>query len=373
MNYNDNMLEDERIRSKKKKKKSKFAALFFMTTGCLLVLVLIIYLIGVLLMWMKEDNDNGVWNKASAPAVAPEEEIYTAAELEAAVEAASKQAVEEASASILNDLKKELAGGKTVVETLRPYYPEDLVIVSGGAYHFVPIREDLKKNNYLEENLEFLENNECRYVENGKTVSHKGIDVSSHQGEIDWQQVAEDGVEFAFIRLGFRGYETGKLVEDERFDENITGALGAGIKVGVYLYSQAVNEEEALEEASLVLEKIAPYRVDCPVVFDVEKVSGAKGRMNAISLEERTNLTLLFCQTIENAGYQPMIYHNMEVGAMMLDLETLENYGKWFAYYNKDFYYPYQYEIWQYTDKGKVNGINGNVDLNISFAPLWKE
>ena len=160
-------------------------------------------------------------------------------------------------------------------------------------------------------------------------------------------------------------------MEDEYFEQNITGALSAGIKVGVYFYTQAINEEELMEEANFVLEKIAPYRIECPVVFDVEKVSGDDGRMNSLTVEERTNLTLLFCQTIENAGYKPMIYHNMEMGALLLDLAKLENYDKWFAYYNADFYYPYQYEIWQYTDNGTVNGIDGPVDLNISFGPLW--
>jgi GH25 family lysozyme M1 (1,4-beta-N-acetylmuramidase) len=105
----------------------------------------------------------------------------------------------------------------------------------------------------------------------------------------------------------------------------------------------------------------------------VEKTSDASGRMNQLSLEERTNLTLLFCQTIEAAGYKPMIYHNVEMGALMIDIETLEEYDKWLAYYNDDMYYPYEYKIWQYSDKGTVNGIKGNVDLNISFDAFWEE
>ena len=228
-------------------------------------------------------------------------------------------------------------------------------------------------NDHAEENLTILESGEYQYVENGQVTSHKGIDVSKFQGDIDWEAVAADGVEFAFIRVGNRGYgEAGKLVEDDRFEENIEGALQAGIKVGVYFYTQAVNEEELLEEANLVLEKIAPYKIECPVVYDVEKVSGASGRMNSLSVEERTNLTLLFCETIEEAGYTPMIYYNMEMATLMLNLEALEGYDKWFAYYNADFYYPYDYKIWQYTHNGKVNGIEGEVDLNICFEPVWE-
>ena len=143
-------------------------------------------------------------------------------------------------------------------------------------------------------------------VQARQVVSHKGIDVSKHQGNIDWTKVAADGVEFAFIRVGLRGYGTeGKLVEDEYFEQNIKGALQAGIKVGVYFYSQAITDAELLEEANLVLEKVKPYNIELPIVFDVEKVSGGKGRANELSVEERTRLTALFCQTVQDAGYKP--------------------------------------------------------------------
>ena len=120
-----------------------------------------------------------------------------------------------------------------------------------------------------------------------------------------------------------------------------------------------------------MLEKVAPYTMECPIVFDVEKVSGADGRMNALSIEERTALTQLFCQTIEDAGYRTMLYYNTEMGAMMLGLEALEGYDKWFAAYRDSFYYPYAYKIWQYSQSGTVQGISTEVDLNISFEPLW--
>ena len=204
------------------------------------------------------------------------------------------------------------------------------------------------------------------------TAIGNGIDVSSWQEDIDWNAVAASGVQFAFIRVGYRGYGTGKLVEDEYFEDNIKGAATAGIKVGVYFYSQAINEEEVREEADFVLEKIAPYQIDCPVVFDVERVSDSDGRMNALTVEERTLLTEIFCQVIENAGYRPMIYHNTEMGVMMLEIGNLENYDKWFAAYSDVFYYPYDHKIWQYSQKGSVQGIQGDVDLNISFEPLWE-
>lgn len=297
--------------------------------------------------------------------------VYSEEELDRRVAEAVAQAQSAEADRVLEGIKEALSEGTTTVETLRPYYPEDIVVVSGGRFHFVPIDRQLKQSPLSAENLEILETGEYQYLTDGQVTSHKGIDVSSHQGDIDWELVAQDGVEFAMIRVGFRGYGTGKLVEDERFEANIEGAMAAGIHVGVYLFSQAVTEEEVLEEAALVLEKIESYQPDCPVVFDVEKVSGS-GRMNELSVEERTHLTQLFCETIEEAGYRPMVYYNTEMGALMLDLPQLEEYDKWYASYSDQMFYPYEYGIWQYSDKGKVQGIRSDVDMNISFAPVWE-
>ena len=366
------MMQAENNHVGKRRRKSR-AVYFLILLGCLTLLVLMMYMGMMIYTWIIEDKET------IAPAVVEEvtEPVYTQAQLDEllaeARESAGEQAAQTKEEELLNAIRTSLTDGTTTVETLRPLYKDELVIVSGGRFHFIPIREDLKHNTYAEENLQILESGEYQYLEDGQVISHKGIDVSKHQGKINWQQVAADGVEFAFIRVALRGYGTGKLVEDEYFQQNIKGATAAGIKVGVYIFSQAINEEELLEEANFVLEKIAPYKVECPVVYDVEKVSSADGRMNALSVEERTRLTLLFCQTIENAGYKPMIYHNMEMGAMLLDLAQLENYDKWFAYYNQDMYYPYEYKVLQYSEKGSVNGISTAVDLNISFEPLWEK
>lgn len=293
---------------------------------------------------------------------------YSQAELDEQVTAARQAA----SAEVLENIRGGLDAGDSVLETLRPLYPDDLIVYSGGKYNFVPINRNLKLHSYDKANLNILESGEYQYLQEGEVVSYKGIDVSRHQGTIDWNMVAQDGVEFAFIRGGYRGYGSGKMMEDEFFEENIKGALQAGIKVGVYFYSQAVSREEVLEEAQFVLDKIAPYKIECPVVFDVERVSEGEGRMNAISMEDRTAFTALFCQTVENAGYRPMIYHNTEMGVMMLGLSDLEAYDKWFAAYSDLFYYPYDYKVWQYSQSGRVQGIQGDVDLNISFVPLWE-
>ncbi len=390
--FSGSQYAEDRLSKIKKRKNSKVRSALIIF-GYLAALILIMSAAAMINAWIDEEFEKNAQDMAvSAGAeLLPEDKEVTLTEAElntmveeaaanaaadatATAEADKEQAVEAAKAEILDGIREGLStGDDTVVEVIRPFYPDDIVAVSNGKFHFVPINRELKLNSYDDANLNILESGEYQYVVDGQVVTHKGIDVSRFQGKIDWQAVAADGVEFAFIRVANRGYGTGKLVEDETFDANMRGAIDAGIHVGVYIFSQAVNEEEIREEFQLVLDKVAPYGVNCPIVFDVEKTADASGRMNQLTLEERTNLTLLFCQLVEEAGYKPIVYHNLEMGALMIDIETLEDYDKWFAYYNDDMYYPYEYKIWQYTDNGKVNGISGDVDLNICFEPFWEE
>lgn len=389
---------EDRLEHHRKRKKSVGLSILVML-GYFGVFVLVMILAGWAITWVSERADSSSEELAAAlgtDVTGEEQELtLTQSELDAQIAAAEESVAAEKDAEIaslteqqesevsaasesarqdlLSYIRSSLETGEdSVVEVLRPLYPDQLVVVSSGQFHFVDINESLEKNSYTLDNLSILDTGEYQYLQDGQTISHKGIDVSSHQGKIDWEKVAADGVEFAFIRAVYRGYGTGKLVEDEMFETNVEGALAAGIKVGVYVYSQAITEEELLEEANLVLEKVAPYEIQCPIVYDVERVSSDnKGRMDQITVEERTALTALFCETVENAGYQSMIYHNLEMGALMLDLTALEEYDKWFAYYSDDMYYPYAYGIWQYSSKGTVAGVSGDVDLNISFTEFW--
>jgi GH25 family lysozyme M1 (1,4-beta-N-acetylmuramidase) len=365
---------------RKKRKRRANAKVAAMLVGLLIVLVAVMYA-GVLLYTTLGENremreainliEEERQEEEAKTAQSASVVTYSQEELDEKIAEAVAAAQDEEALKVLDGIRESLTEGSTTVETLRPYYPDEIVVVSSGSFHFVPIDRSLKLNDLTSENLNILESGEYQYLTDGLVSSHKGIDVSSHQGDIDWAKVAQDGVEFAIIRVGFRGYGTGKLVEDEKFEDNIKGAKAAGIKVGVYFFSQAVTEAEVLEEADLVLEKIEPYELDCPVVFDVEKVSGS-GRMNELTVEERTDLTLTFCQTIEKAGYTPMIYHNTEMGALLLDLTKLEAYDKWYASYSDQMFYPYEYKIWQYSEKGSISGIKSDVDLNICFAPVWE-
>ena len=377
MNTYDDREEKMKAAARKKRRNRSTVKVIFAMLGCLVLLVAVMY--GGLTLIDKHMNRE----QEDIPAMADDVEgdavdavsdavVYSQEELDEKIAEAVSAAQNERADKVLEGIRTSLSEGTTTVETLRPYYPDDIVVVSGGKFHFVPINRELKLNNYEVANLNILENGEFQYLTDGQVTSHKGIDVSSHQGNIDWNLVAQDGVEFAIIRVGYRGYGSeGRLVVDEKFENNIKGATAAGIKVGVYFFSQAINEAELLEEANLVLEQIAPYKIECPVVYDVEKTS-AQGRMNAISVEERTQLTKLFCQTIADAGYRPMIYHNTEMGALLINIAELEDYDKWYASYSDQMFYPHDYKICQYSDKGKIQGISTDVDLNICFAPVWE-
>lgn len=253
------------------------------------------------------------------------------------------------------------------LKMLREFFPENLIYYDENEYVFAPVLEEVKKHELLPENFVENDKGEMEYVENDVVISHKGIDVSKYQGDIDWKAVKEDGVEYAFIRLGLRGYESGKLVLDEYFDQNMRGANEAGVSAGVYFFTQAVTVEEATEEAAYVLENITDYDVTYPIVFDVEMIVGANGRANNLTKEERTDIAIAFCEVIRQAGYTPMIYGNVKCFTKMLDMARLEDYEKWYAFYDNYMYMPYEVSCWQYTEKGTVKGIKNKVDLNISY------
>ena len=193
----------------------------------------------------------------------------------------------------------------------------------------------------------------------------RGIDVSKYQGNIDWNAVAADGITFAIIRVGYRGYGSGALVEDSTFRQNIQGATAAGLRVGVYFYSQAIDEAEAVEEASMVLSLCQGYSLPLGVYFDTEKVAGDTGRADGISAAQRTANAVAFCETIRNAGYNAGVYSYASWFYNSLNFANISKYRIWIAQYRDTLDFGYHYDIWQYTSSGKVNGVPGNVDMNI--------
>lgn len=197
-----------------------------------------------------------------------------------------------------------------------------------------------------------------------------GIDVSVYQGTIDWTKVSESGIDFAMIRAGYRGYgDKGSLVEDTMFAKNALGAKINKIDIGVYFYSQAINIEEAKEEAKFVVSLIKKYGIDVkyPIAIDTELSPMGTGRADNISKEKRTEVVKAFCETIKQLGYKPMIYANKYWLYDNLNVQQISQYDIWLAHYIESTDYKYQYMMWQYTNTGKVDGITGNVDKNYCY------
>ncbi len=202
-------------------------------------------------------------------------------------------------------------------------------------------------------------------------LAKRGIDVSEHQGEIDWQAVSNDGVEFAIIRAGYRGYSEGKLFEDANFRKNIDGALAAGIEVGIYFFSQAVDTAEATEEADYLLSIIDGYNVSLPIYYDWERVSNVgETRADNVDGTTITDCALTFCSVIESAGLDAGVYFYRSLGYYDYELDRLANLVFWVGAPAEapDFYY--EHRMWQYSFTGTVNGIEGGTDLNLLFKEL---
>ncbi len=367
----------QRKRHKKKRRKSENGGLIGSIILCLVTLSSITIALVLVFRYRSIQMENTVVMNELEAIRMDEEMTYTQGEVDALIASAvtetEEQTSEEVSEELLGKLKEFMVSGESTTAMLRYFFPDEIVVADGGQYYFFPISGELAHHTYDLDQFALDEDGILGYYANGNVISHKGIDVSKYQGDIDWEKVAGDGVEYAFIRLGIRGYTIGEFLEYDAFEDNINGALDNDIEVGVYFFTQATSVEEAEEEAEYVLDMIEPYSVRYPVVLDIEAVSNTNARTADLTKEERTQYCIAFCEMIRNAGYTPMIYGNLKTFMMLLDLEQLEEYDKWIAYYSDEIYYPYAFRVWQYSDEGTVDGITGNVDLNISFEDLADE
>ncbi len=284
--------------------------------------------------------------------------------------------VEKAKQEFLDKLKSMVESGEGMLSILQYFYPDYVIASSSGSYHFFPISDTLEKNNFDLEKFTYPVYNEetkewegtATYMAGTENQAKKGVDVSTFQGDIDWKKVKNAGIEFAIIRLGFRGYESGKIVLDSKFEDNIQGSLEAGLDTGVYFFTEALDEEEAIEEAEFVIENLKDYKINMPVVIDVEESANTeKTRTRDLTADQRTKNVIAFCEKIKEAGYDVMIYGNLKSFMIMMNIEELEEYDKWFAYYRYPFHFPYKIKMWQYTAYEKIDGIDGKADVNLMF------
>lgn len=237
-----------------------------------------------------------------------------------------------------------------------------------GEMHETTINPDVKMHDY-DMDAFVKDGDKMTYSDDSSYTYRLGVDVSEYQGTIDWAQVKAAGYEFAIIRTAYRGYgEEGKLCSDAMYAENIKNALDAGLEVGVYVFSQAINEAEAEEEAQLVMDSLKDFDITGPVVFDPESILDDESRTDDVTGEQFTKNTVAFCEKVKAAGYTPMVYANMMWEAYQLDLTELSDYAIWYADYEAKPQTPYNFEYWQYTEAGTVPGIEGGVDLNIQMV-----
>ncbi len=238
---------------------------------------------------------------------------------------------------------------------------------SDGSNEWVTINPYWEKNTYDFTSL-VSNDGKLKYYSDGKKISFLGVDVSRYQKDINFSTLKQNGVEYVMIRLGSRGYKTGALQLDEYFTKNLEQAQNAGLDIGIYFYSQAMTQEEAIEEANLVIENIKDKNIKYPIAFDMEFVENDQARVETLSRDERTVITQAFLKRISEAGYIPMIYGSKEWLIKRIDISKLSGYSVWLADEEDIPDYPYQFEMWQYTKKGTISGIDGFVDLNISFV-----
>lgn len=230
----------------------------------------------------------------------------------------------------------------------------------------VDVNKEDKAVNGAEEAADGSENTDLEFA---SASGRLGIDVSRWNETIDWEKVKEDGIEFAIVRCGYRGASSGALVLDSMYEDNIKGAIEAGIPVGVYFFTQATSEVEAVEEASMVISLIEDYDVDYPVFLDSESAGGS-GRADGLDMDERVQYHKAFLETIASAGYETGIYASKNWLNDQLDMTQLSQYKTWLAEYADVPTYDKYFDMWQYTSKGTVDGIGTRVDLNVSYMNI---
>ena len=204
------------------------------------------------------------------------------------------------------------------------------------------------------------------HYEDAARRSEVGVDISAHQQNVDWAAVKAAGVDFAILRAGYRGYTEGTIQEDEQFRTNLQEAKAAGLKVGVYFFSQALDRAEAVEEAEFVLDLLGGEELDYPIFFDWEDIED-EARTDGMDSVTLTACAVAFCKRVELNGYRAGVYFNQRFGYEEFDLRELQDYELWLAEYALTPSFPYHFDVWQYANDGMLSGGDGPVDLNLAF------
>lgn len=241
------------------------------------------------------------------------------------------------------------------------------VINEKGKKKYYEILSSVKKNDYdFEANLT-REEGRLSYKD-GKREAVLGVDLSKYNGNVDFKKLKDAGIQFAMLRLGSRGYGSGTITLDDKFVEYAQNAAVSGIMTGAYFYSSAINETEAVEEANYIVGAVSGFNVKYPIAIDIERVSGDSSRTEKLTNEERTKIVKTFCDTVKGYGYNPIIYSTRDMLISGLNLEELDEYDVWLADEQIPTDYPYRFSIWQYSQRGNIEGVDGDVDLDLCFV-----
>lgn len=275
---------------------------------------------------------------------------------------------------ILMQIQSSMESGGSTASMLRSLFSEDIVVVNGGKYYFYPILNAVKRNSFQQDDFSLTDDGRLQYTGSGAVTIQSGINVSEENGDIDWKLVSEDDVSFAMICAGGRkSDDSGKseVFEDQNLEDNINGASEAGLHVGVYYILDLTNKDEVQEEAEGLVSCLNAYenKISYPVALWVNAPS-EEDRQAHQSKADWTDYVISFCDVLEEAGYEPMIYGNLASFVMMLNIEDLEHYDKWIANTGASLYFPYRFSMWQYSSAGTVHGISTEVGLDASLSVM---
>lgn len=300
--------------------------------------------------------------------------LYTEDEVSARESQARDDGATAEKRKILMQIQSSMESGGSTASMLRSLFSEDIVVVNGGKYYFYPILNAVKRNSFQQDDFSLTDDGRLQYIGSDKVTLQSGVNVSEENGDIDWQLVSEDDVSFAMICAGGReSDDSGKsrVFEDQNLEDNINGASEAGLHVGVYYILDLSEKDEVQEEAEELVQRLDAYqsKISYPIALWVNAPS-EEDRHAHQSKADWTDYVISFCDVLEDAGYEPMIYGNLASFVMMLNIENLEQYDKWISNTGASLYFPYRFSMWQYSSVGTVHGISTEVGLDVSLSVM---
>ncbi|WP_165444050.1 GH25 family lysozyme [Lachnoclostridium sp. Marseille-P6806] len=294
------------------------------------------------------------------------DKLYTQEEVDGEVAEAERDARLTERNAMLQRIQSSLESGENTLTMLRKLFPDDLVVRNGDRYYFYSIQSNVPISSFTEADFEQDAAGRMRYIGSDSSVrTRQGIDVSENSGEIDWEAVYDDGMDFAFVSLGGRDAD-GNIRKDARFDKNVSGAARAGLETGAYYRLTVVSEEEAVEDAEWVKRQLAAAgdEITGPVAV-VVPMPGEEDRSFPLGRAQLTACVRTFAGAVRDAGYDTVVFAGITAYTMKLDLAALSEEPKWVSDRGGELYFPYRFRYWQYSDRGEVDGIDGRVNLDL--------